>query len=107
MKILFQLWMSLALILSFVFVMGCARVSINQSETDLEGYSRTTKFKATTFFDSKNELAKARTTMTDKTQGVAISGLEQESSASNVVGLAEGLMRGAMEGAVKGAKSTP
>jgi hypothetical protein len=90
-----------------VIFSGCASVRIEQSETvapDGESIERNTKFRANTFFDSKNELAKARTTMTDKTQGVAISGLEQESSGSNAVSLAEKVVEGAVRGAVKAAK---
>jgi hypothetical protein len=88
-------------------ICGCARVSIDQTETiapDGQSTERKTKFRANTFFDSRNELAKARTTMTDKTQGVSISGLEQESSGSNAVSLAEKVVEGAVRGAVTGAK---
>jgi hypothetical protein len=92
------------LFVSLFVICGCASVRIEQSETDEAGYQRTTKFRARTFFDSRNELAKARTTMTDKTQGVALSGLEQESSGSNAVSLAEKVVEGAVRGAVTGAK---
>ncbi len=86
---------------------GCASVTTDQTETNDAGYTRHTKFKARTFFDSKNELAKTRTTMTDKTQGVAISGLEQESSGSNVVALTERVVSAAVSAAIKSAAPVP
>ena len=76
---------------------GCARVRIHQSESN-DG-TRTTDFRATTFFDSKNELAKARTTMTEKSQGVAVSGLEQESSGTNATALIERVVSAAVRAA--------
>jgi uncharacterized protein YceK len=79
---------------------GCASVVTEQIETDETGYTRHTKFKARTFWDSKNELTKARTTMTDKTQGVAVSGLEQEASGTNATALIERVVGAAVRGAV-------
>jgi hypothetical protein len=92
-----------ALCVCVVFT-GCSRLSVTQTETDADGTERRTQFKASTFFDSKSELAKARTTMTEKSQGVSISGLAQESSGSNAVSLAEKIVEGAVRGAVTGAK---
>lgn len=51
----------------------------------LDGTVRHTELRASTIWDAKSELAKARTTMTDKTQGVSVSGLAQESSSTGVV----------------------
>lgn len=78
---------------------GCASVVTEQTETDETGYTRHTKFKARTFWDSKNELTKARTTMTDKTQGVAVSGLEQEASGTNATALIERVVGAAVRAA--------
>ncbi len=86
-----------------VLLMGCASVVTEQTETDAEGYTRHTKFKARTFWDSKNELTKARTTMTDKSQGVAVSGLEQEASGTNAVNLIERVVGAAVRAAASSA----
>lgn len=94
---------ALAFILGFSLLMGCgcSSLRISQSETDTNGVERVTSFRATTFFDSKSSLAKARTTMTDKSQGVAIADLSQESSGSNAVALTETVVRAAVTAAVK------
>ena len=88
----------LALVLVLAFT-GCARVTIKQTE-DTNG-QRATTFRATTFFDSHNELAKARTTMTDKSQGVSVSGLDQESSGTNATALVNAAVSAAVGAAVK------
>ena len=78
---------------------GCASVRIKQTEAS-DG-TRSTEFRARTFFDSKNELAKARTTMTDKSQGVTVAGLDQESSGTNATALVHAAVSAAVGAAVK------
>ena len=80
---------------------ACASVRTHQEEAP-DG-TRITDFTAKTFFDSKNELAKARTTMTDKSQGVSLSGLDQESSGSNAASIMRDIAGAVAEGAVRGA----
>ena len=96
----------LSLGLAFV---GCAVVRTHQAETTNRDGSvtRETDFKARTFFDSKNDLSKMRTTMTDKSQGVAVSGLEQESSGSNATALAGVIVEAAIKAAVKSVVPIP
>lgn len=74
---------------------GCSRLTIHQTETDETGYLKETVFKAGTFFDGKSELTKARTTMTDKSQGIGVSGLSQESSSTGAVQIIKIIVEGA------------
>jgi len=75
---------------------GCSRLVIHQTENDLAGNTqRRTDLSATSFFDAKSELAKARTTMTDKTQGIGVSGLNQESSSTGAVQVIKIVVEGA------------
>jgi len=82
---------------------GCARVTIEQHETSADGTTRDTTFNARTFFDSRNELARTRTTMTEKSQGVTVAGLDQESSGTNAAALLDTVVRAAVTAAVKSA----
>ena len=82
---------------------GCSTFKSLQRETAPDGTVRETEIKARTFMDAKSDLAKLRASTTDKTQGMTIGALGQESSGSNAVSLAEALMRGAVSGAVQGA----
>lgn len=90
------------LVAALVLLTGCASTAIRMTES-ADG-TKTTLVTARTLFDSKSELAKLRTTATDKTQGVTLSGLGVESSGSNVLGLAESITRAAVEGAIKATK---
>jgi hypothetical protein len=83
------------------FGAGCASLTTKQESIAPDGSSRTTTARVSTFWDSKSELAKLRTTMTDKSQGVGIAGLEQESSATNAVSLVESVVGAAIRAAVK------
>jgi hypothetical protein len=84
-----------AILPAFVLV-GCA----SMVTTITEG-GKTTHSRIFTFWDSQSALAKLHTTSTDKTQSITVSGLAQESSASNVVALSESLVRAAIEAALK------
>ena len=95
---------SLLVLLTLVgLVAGCSRFSSTVTERKLQDGSteRVTRVNAGTFFDSKSELSKLTTGQTDKTQRVAIGSLNQESSASNAVGLAESVVGAAVRAAVK------
>jgi hypothetical protein len=78
---------------------GCSVLSTTQTESP-EGV-RKTKTRALTFFDSKSELAKLKTTNTEKTQSVSVSGLTQESSGTNATALTEKIVGAAVSAAVK------
>ncbi len=75
--------------LEFIFVAlllcGCARFRSTQTETSPDGTQRITRVCVTTFFDGRSDLAKLRTTMTDKSQGIGLIGLDQSSSSTNAV----------------------
>lgn len=80
---------------------GCSSLVTDQVETALDGTTRKTHVRAYTLFDGKSDLAKLRATATDKSQGVTVSGLSQESSGSNVVNAVESITAAAVGAAVK------
>jgi len=84
-------------------VCGCSSFrSLQREETSPDGTTiRQTELKARTFWDAKSDLGKLRASTTDKTQGMTIGSLGQESSATNVVNLVEAITSGAVAGAVK------
>lgn len=90
-----------ALALLIGLAAGCARIHIRQSESN-DG-TRTTDFRATTFLDSKNELAKARTTMTDRSQGVGVEGIKSEADSEGVQKITASIIGAAVKAAVESA----
>jgi len=80
---------------------GCTTFRGLQRETAPDGTVRETDIRARTFWDSKSDLAKLRASMTDKTQGITIGSLGQESSGSNATTLIESVVRAAVGAAVK------
>jgi uncharacterized protein YceK len=91
----------------FVLLAGCAHIETDQTDTtitDVAGVkTRTIKTRATgyTFMAGKQHLDKLRTTNTDKTQGMSVGSVEQESDASP---LAKAISEGATTAALKFAK---
>jgi hypothetical protein len=79
--------MTKILCLSLLAFCGCAQLSSRQTETIApDGSStRVTRLRVTTFFDAKSEIAKLRSTTTDKTQGLTVGGLSEGSSGTNAV----------------------
>jgi hypothetical protein len=96
-------------ILSALALAGCATQRTTLTETvDIEGaYTKTTDIKTRTFFDSKSELARLKTSSTDKTQTVGLDGLKQESSGSNATALLENVVGAAVKAAVSAATPIP
>ena len=82
---------------------GCSTFTSSQT-VERDGETVTTTIRARTFFDGRSELAKLRTTQTEKTQGVTLGALGQETSATNVVELFDRVVRAAVAGAVSAAK---
>ena len=80
---------------------ACASVKTVQREISPDGTERITEFRARTFWDSRNDLVKARTTMTDKSQGVTVAGLDQDSSGTNATALVGAVVGAAVNAAVK------
>lgn len=81
--------MKILLLVLFAFS-GCARLSSRQTETQLLVgtnivTTRITKLTVTTLWDAHSEVAKLRSTTTDKTQGLTVGGLVEGSSGTNTV----------------------
>jgi len=92
-----------AAMLAMAMSAGCARFSSTVTERvgpDGKTTERITVVKAGTIFDSKSELAKLTSGQTDKSQRVAIGSLNQESTATNAVTLAEAVVGAAVRAAV-------
>lgn len=70
---------------------GCAHFSSTVTESGTNGVRKVTTVHATTFFDSKSELAKVSSGQTDKSQRVAIGSLNQEASGTNAVAILNAL----------------
>lgn len=100
---------TLLLFLVSLVLTGCG--SVRTRQTDVLGpdgtQTRTTEFRARTFFDAHNDLVKTHATMTDKSQGVSIAGLGQDSSGSNAVSLANTIVEAAVRAAVKSVVPIP
>lgn len=82
---------------------GCARFKSTVTEMEYPDGSkeRVTVVRASTFFESKSELSKLSSGQTDKSQKVSIGALNQESTATNAVGLVESIVGAAVKAAVK------
>lgn len=74
------------MLLSLLF-MGCAHVVSTTSQINKDGTTTTTRMSAFTLFDAHSDLTKGANHVTDKTSGTTISGLDQNSSGSNVVAI--------------------
>lgn len=83
---------------------GCARFSSYQEQTRLDGTMVKQRQSVTTFFDGKSEIAKLRASTTDKTQGLTVGGLSEETSGTNAVNLVENITRAAVSAAIGAAK---
>lgn len=70
---------------------GCSHFSSTVTEMGTNGVKKVTTVHATTFFDSKSELAKVSSGQTDKSQRVAIGALNQEASGTNAVAVLNAL----------------
>lgn len=94
-----------ALALLALALAGCATQRTTLTErVDAEGaYTKTTEIQTRTFFDSKSELARLKTSSTDKTQSVGLDGLKQEASGSNATALAEQVVSAAVRAAITAA----
>lgn len=92
-----------------VMLAGCATQTTTLTESvDPEGnYIKTTVVKTRTFFDSKSELAKLKTSSTEKTQSVGVEGLKSESSSEGVKNIVDAAVEAAVRGAVKSVVPVP
>jgi len=93
-----QLFLLLVTCLAFT---GCARLVSHQVRTESDGARVESWQKVTTFWDSKSTVAKLRATSTDKTVGLTLAGVDQETSASNAVTFASEIVGAAVRAAIK------
>lgn len=84
-----------------VILTGCAHFSSRQTKTDKDGTIITSHQSVTTLFDAKSDIAKLRASTTDKTQGLTVGSLNEETSGTNVTSLTEGIVSAAVSAAVK------
>jgi hypothetical protein len=68
---------------ALIMLIGCARFRSVQQNPD----GTKTTVVITTFFDSNNEVSKLHTTQTEKTQGITLGSISENSSSTNVVEL--------------------
>jgi hypothetical protein len=81
-------------------VTGCAQFHSYQKESKPDGSIVEQRHSVTTFLDGKSEIAKLRASTTDKTQGLTVGGISEESS-SQVV---ETIIKAAVSAAASAAK---
>lgn len=86
---------------SLVLTCGCAHMSSSQLRVEKDGSTTTSHQTVTTLFDGKSEISKLRASTTDKTQGLTVSGLSEETSATNVVSLVDSVVSSAVTSAIK------
>lgn len=78
---------------------GCTTFRSEQTEEGADGIKRHTVVKCRSFLDSKSELSKLRTTLTDKSQGVSIGTLSQEASGTNAYSIITAVIEAAVRAA--------
>lgn len=87
------------LIFSLFCAGGCATQHTHLEETRADGYSKISDTVTRTFWDSTSNLAKLKTSHTDKTQSIGITDLEQETSSTNTTHLIEAVVGAAIKAA--------
>ncbi len=90
------------LALALLFNCSCSSLKVDILET--QDGTKTSTIRVRTLFDAKSELAKLRTSATDKTQSVTLSGLSQESNSTNLVEIIDRAVSAAVTAGVKAAK---
>lgn len=80
-----------AFVISALALSGCASFHTSQQRIAIDGTKETTSVEICTLFDSHNEVGKLRTTMTDKSQGIGVGSISENSSSSNIVELIHGI----------------
>lgn len=94
----------LALVL---FSAGCASFKNEQIKTEPDGTRIESRQRIVTFWDSRSEIAKLRASTTDKTQGLTVGAISQESESTNTVALIEAVTEAAVKAAVKSVVPVP
>jgi len=88
---------SKVLLLVLALLPGCARFSSYQEQTKEDGTIVRQRQSVTTFLDGKSEIAKLRASSTEKTTGLTVGSIAEEST-SEVV---ERVVKAAVSAAVK------
>jgi hypothetical protein len=83
---------------------GCANFDSHQVQTKQDGTTTESHTKITTFFDSSTQIAKLRSSTTDKTQGLTVGGFSEESAGTNAVSLVERVSAAVVGAAISAAK---
>ena len=93
------------LLLGFAFcigaAIGCSSLNSHQVRIDTDGVRTESSLRVRTFMDGRSSIAKARASTTDKSQGLTLSGVEQESNGSNAVSIVSEVVGAAVRAAVK------
>jgi hypothetical protein len=91
-------------LMALMLVSGCARIkqTIRTTSTDTNGVveTRETTSQLSTLFDSKQSVEKLRLS-NGKTQSIGVTGVDQESSATNLVHIIDAVISAAIKAAVK------
>lgn len=77
---------------------GCTVLRTTIVEKDANGGVRETQMTVKTLWDSKSDLAKFKTTNTDKTQSLGIGTYSSESESTNIVALIQAVATGVARG---------
>lgn len=75
------------LAIPIVLLAGCSHIGTVQEKLHPDGTKEITRVEITTFFDGKTDLAKFRTTSTDKSQGMSVGSVSENASSTNAVEL--------------------
>jgi hypothetical protein len=77
---------------------GCTVLKTTIIERGVDGSERETQLRISTLWDSKSDLAKFKTTNTDKTQSLGIGTYSSESESTNIVALIQAVATGVAKG---------
>lgn len=83
--------------LVLIITTGCSTLDTTVTETRTDGWTETTTIHIVTFMDGKNNLSNFRTTSTEKTKGVTIGAMSQESTSEAVQAIAHGVAAGVLK----------
>ena len=98
------LFIIVAIFAAFIFCFtGCARFNSRMTRTDADGSVVESRQSVTTFFDAKSDIAKLRASTTDKTQGLTVGSISEETSGTNAVSLIHAVVDAAVSAAAKSA----
>lgn len=77
---------------------GCSTLNTVVTERSADGSERITQLTVRTLWDAKSDLAKFKTTNTDKTQSLGIGSYDGQSDSTNIVQLISAIAAGVAKG---------